>query len=58
MKNLIKKINVWLRNLILDDVDKDIKDPLPYHKKFGSKKNPTERIERRFNEQRRNNEFY
>ena len=42
MKNIIKKFNLWFRNLMLDDVDKEYDGPLPYHKKFGSKKNPTD----------------
>lgn len=52
-KNLFEKINSWFRNLMLDDVDKEYDGPLPYHKKFGSKKNPVERIEKRFDEQKK-----
>ncbi len=50
-----KKLNSWFRNIMLDDVDKEYDGPLPYHKKFGAKKNPVERIEKRFNEQKAQN---
>ena len=53
MKNFFKNINKWFRNLILDDVDKEFEGLLPYHKKFGSKKDPVERIEKRFDEQKK-----
>ena len=52
-KNLFGKLNDWFRNLILDDVDKEYDGPLPYHKKFGSKKNPVERIEKKFDNQKK-----
>lgn len=52
---IIKKLNTLFRDFMLDDVDKIHKGPLPYHKKFGSKKNPVKRIEKRFNEQKSQN---
>ena len=55
MIRLIKKFNSWLRSLLLDDVDKE-PDGLPsYHKKFGSKRNPVDRIENRFSQQKKQN---
>ena len=42
MKKLFKKINSWLKNLLLDDVDKKYDGPLPYHKKFGEVKKRTD----------------
>lgn len=50
-----KKINTWFRNLMLEDVDKIHDGPLPYHKKFGSKKDPVSRIEKRFKDQKKHN---
>ena len=39
----------------MEDIDKEL-DGLPgYHRKFGSKKDPVERIEKRFNKQKRQN---
>jgi len=52
MKSFFNKINLWFRNLMLEDVDKEFDGPLPYHKKFGSKRDPVERIEKRFDEQK------
>lgn len=40
---------------MLDDVDKPHDGPLPYHKGFGKKKDPVTRIEKRFDEQRKQN---
>jgi len=55
MKDFIIKLNSWFRNLILDDVDKE-PDGLPnYHRKFGSKKDPVDRIEKRFIKQKKQN---
>jgi hypothetical protein len=55
MIRLIKKFNSWMRSLLLDDVDKE-PDGLPsYHKKFGSKRNPVDRIENRFSQQKKQN---
>ena len=53
MLNLLLRINSWVRNLLLEDVDKPYEGPLPYHKKFGSKKDPVGRIENRFKTQKR-----
>lgn len=55
MISTLKNLNSWFRDLILDDVDKQYDKPLPYHKKFGSKKDPVERIEERFDEQKFHN---
>ena len=49
----LKKLNTWIRNFMLDDVDKDYGKILPHHKKFGSKKDPVDRIEKRFDQQKR-----
>ena len=55
MKKIFEKFNFWIRKLLLDDVDKEL-DGLPkYHRGFGSKKDPIERIENRFNKQKRQN---
>ncbi len=55
MVKLFERFNFWFRNLVLDDIDKEL-DHLPkYHRKFGSKKNPVERIEKRFDKQKRQN---
>lgn len=51
----LKKCNQWLRNQLLDDVDKVYEGPLPYHKKFGAKKDPVSRINERFKEQKAQN---
>ncbi len=55
MVKFFKKINSWFKNILLDDVDKQYDGPLPYHKKFGSKKNPVDRIENRFGVQKKQN---
>lgn len=55
MTDILKKVNTWFRNLVLDDVDKEFNGPLPHHKKFGFKKDPVERIEKRFKEQKGHN---
>ncbi|WP_431107056.1 hypothetical protein [Winogradskyella poriferorum] len=36
MLKFFNRINNFIRNLLLDDVDKDFGGPLPYHRKFGS----------------------
>lgn len=36
MLKFFYRINNFIRNLLLDDVDKDYGRPLPYHRKFGS----------------------
>lgn len=57
MLNLLNKINQWIRNILLDDVDKE-PDRLPsYHKGFRSKKNPAGRIQNRFNKQQSQNKI-
>ncbi|WP_407556778.1 hypothetical protein [Winogradskyella sp. 4-2091] len=36
MKAFLLKLNSFIRNILLDDVDKPYDKPLPYHRKFGS----------------------
>ncbi|NRD19821.1 hypothetical protein HNV08_07145 [Winogradskyella eckloniae] len=36
MKAFFLKLNTFIRNMLLDDVDKPYDKPLPYHRKFGS----------------------
>ncbi|WP_299100859.1 hypothetical protein [uncultured Winogradskyella sp.] len=36
MKTFLLKLNSFIRNILLDDVDKPYDKPLPYHRKFGS----------------------
>jgi hypothetical protein len=55
MVRFLKKVNSWFRTIMLDDVDKEHDGPLPYHKKFGSTKNPVDRIQKRFDEQKAQN---
>jgi hypothetical protein len=53
MKEFFIKLNHFFRNLLLEDVDKE-PDGLPkYHKKFGSKKDPVKRIEKRYKDQQK-----
>jgi len=55
MRKIFERLNFWFRNLLMEDIDKEL-DGLPgYHRKFGSKKDPVERIEKRFNKQKRQN---
>ena len=55
MITLFKKLNSWIRNSLLDDVDQKFDGPLPYHKKFGTKKHPTDSIQERFDQQKADN---
>ncbi|MFD2725886.1 hypothetical protein [Hyunsoonleella rubra] len=55
MIDFFKKLNKWIRDFMLDDVDKPFDGPLPYHKEFGKKRNPVERIEKRFDVQKSQN---
>lgn len=55
MLTFFKKLDRWFKDFMLDDVDKPHDDPLPYHKGFGKKKDPVTRIEKRFDEQRKQN---
>lgn len=58
MNSFFKKLNLWFRKILLEDVDIKIDKSLPYYKKFGSRKSPTEKIEKRFNEQKQDNKQY
>ena len=53
--SFFKKLNDWIRDLLLDDVDKPIEGMPKYHKGFGSKRNPTERLNERFEKQKSHN---
>lgn len=55
MKPFLNKLILWLRNLILDDADKEYEDALPDPKKIDFKKDPVARIQKRFNEQKGHN---
>ena len=55
MKDFLNKLNSWFRGLMLDDVDKELEGLPSYHRKFGSKKDPIERIEKRFDKQKKQN---
>ena len=58
MKDFIRKLNHYFRNLILDDVDKE-PDTLPkYHKNFRGKRDPVKRIQERHNELQDFNKTY
>ena len=37
MSNIFERITKFLRDFLLDDVDKKYEKPLPYHKDFGPK---------------------
>ena len=47
MIKILKRINNWFRDIVLDDVDKEYEKPLPYHKGFGDKKAQIERIKQK-----------
>jgi len=58
MKSIFKNLNLLFRSFILDDVEKKFDGPLHYHKEFGSKKSPVERISKRFDEQKTHNKQF
>ena len=53
--NFFTRLNNWIRNILMDDVDKPIKGMPKYHKGFGSKRNPTERLNEKFERQKKHN---
>lgn len=53
MKAFFLKLNNFIRNILLDDVDKPYDKPLPYHRKFGSVERQKSDIkQKRYNEQK------
>ena len=57
MIQFLRKLNSWFRDLMLDDVEKPLSDYVGsgMNRSFRSKKDPVERIENRFDEQKRMN---
>ena len=53
MLKFFNRINDFFRNLLLEDVDKQPKGPLAYHKKFGSVQRQKADIKKKRAKQRR-----
>ncbi len=55
MKDFFNKLNVWFKNLMLDDVDKEPDGYRTNRSTFRAKKAPVQRINNRFKEQKKHN---